>query len=425
MASPQPASPTRRSRGFSSSGRSDKSEKTHRSSGSGHKIHLTETAEEKHRRSLQTKADPMLAMSEAQPNLVALEKSNLGSLRSMQHKDQYGNVISMFLPVAVVLKYQKLTRAGEPDLSNPTRPRFERPLDTIRSFEAAIYGSYAAARPTSYAQQGEYNLGNSYDVSPVADLSAGDDATTPGDYSRRSSYYNPHSHSHNRQYSDRGYPNRPNYSRPNSYHDNGNGHYNGGGPSESYYPYNQGGGRRPRQHHRGHSGHPSYAEQQNGYSQNGYGQNGYYKSSDNVTVASPSGSGSTPDQWANSTDPSSINSSLDQFQQQQQLQQQQQEQAMAESYGFQGFGAGPSIDEETFAGHAAGKAPYGQAQTQDQAPAPPAHDPNAGGPVGGTPLVAGRRHLQRKSMHQPQQSVSSDAGDKRKSWFKRRFSKNN
>lgn len=26
----------------------------------------------------------------------------------------------------------------EPDLSNPTRNRWERPLDTIRSFEAAI-----------------------------------------------------------------------------------------------------------------------------------------------------------------------------------------------------------------------------------------------------------------------------------------------
>ncbi|KAL4926956.1 uncharacterized protein BDV17DRAFT_268330 [Aspergillus undulatus] len=314
----------------------------------------------------------------------------MGSLRSMQHKDQYGNIIS------------------EPDLSNPTRPRFERPLDTIRSFEAAIYGQYASNR-MSYAQTGE-------DVPP-----------TPGDYSRRSSYYNPYSHGHNRQYSDRGYPNsRPNYSRPNSYYDNGNGYYNGGGPSESY-PYNQGGGRRPRQHHRGHSDHPSYTNQQNGhgYPQNGYAQNGYYKSSDNVTVASPSGSGSTPDQWANSTDPSSINSSLDQFQQQQQLQQQQQQeqQAIAESYGFQGFGAGPNINEQTFASNAAGKAPYGQAPT----PAPPVHDPNAGGPVGGPPLVAGRRHLQRKSMHQPQQSVSSDAGDngnKRKSWFKRTFSKN-
>lgn len=35
----------------------------------------------------------------------------------------------------------------EPDLTNPTRHRWERPLDTIRGFEAAIYkdeyrGSY-------------------------------------------------------------------------------------------------------------------------------------------------------------------------------------------------------------------------------------------------------------------------------------------
>ncbi|KAL4810175.1 hypothetical protein BDV18DRAFT_53988 [Aspergillus unguis] len=376
MAAPQPTSPTppKRSRGFSSSGKSDRSEKTHRSSGSGNKIlHLTESAEEKHRRSLQTKADPMLAMNEAQPNLVALEKSNLGSLREMQHKDQYGNVIS------------------DPDLSNPTRPRFERPLDTIRSFEAAIYGQYAN-RPMSTAQ------------------------TDAGDYSRRSSYYNQYA-GHNRQYSDRGYPARPNnYSRPSSYADNGNGYYHGGGPSESYYPYNQNGGRRPRQHARNYSEQPSNYSQPSGY-QNGYAQNGY-KSSDNITAASPS-SGSA-DQWANSTDPSSINSSLDQFQQQQQLPQQQ-EQAMGESYGFSGFGAGPAINDQ----FVPGKVPYGQAQ----APAPPAHDPSAGGPVGGAPaqqpqLVAGRRHLQRKSLNQ---SVSSDAGDnstKRKSWFKRTFNKN-
>lgn len=380
MASPQPASP-RRSRGFSSSGRSERSEKTHRSSGSGNKVHLTESAEEKHRRSLQTKADPMLAMNEAQPNLVALEKSNIGSLRELQHKDQYGNVIV------------------DPDLSNPTRPRFERPLDTIRSFEAAIYGQYSG-RPGSYAQTVE--------------------ESTPGDYSRRSSYYNPYSNGQHRQYTDRGYPGRPNYSRPNSYIDNGNGYYNGGGHSEGYYPYNQNGPRRPRQHARGYSEQPSYSNQQNAYAQNGYAQNGYYKSSDNITVASPSGSGSTPDQWANSTNPSSINSSLDQFQQQQQIQQQQ-EQAMAESYGFQGFGAGPNINDQAFMSNAAGKTPYGQAP----APPPPAHDPNAGGPVGGAPLAAGRRHLQRKSVQQ--QSISSDAGDnstKRKSWFKRTFSKN-
>lgn len=32
--------------------------------------------------------------------------------------------------------------AADPDRSNPTRPRMERPLDTIRSFEAAIDGRY-------------------------------------------------------------------------------------------------------------------------------------------------------------------------------------------------------------------------------------------------------------------------------------------
>jgi hypothetical protein len=32
---------------------------------------------------------------------------------------------------------------ADPDKSNPTRSRWERPLDTIRSFEAAIDGGYS------------------------------------------------------------------------------------------------------------------------------------------------------------------------------------------------------------------------------------------------------------------------------------------
>lgn len=32
---------------------------------------------------------------------------------------------------------------ADPDKSNPTRNRWERPLDTIRSFEAAIDGGYS------------------------------------------------------------------------------------------------------------------------------------------------------------------------------------------------------------------------------------------------------------------------------------------
>lgn len=42
---------------------------------------------------------------------------------------------------------------ADPDLSNPTRPRLERPLDTIRSFEAAINGSYNNNR-ASYVKTG-------------------------------------------------------------------------------------------------------------------------------------------------------------------------------------------------------------------------------------------------------------------------------
>lgn len=34
--------------------------------------------------------------------VAALEKSNLGSLRAIQHKDQFGNVISMFFDSVLV-----------------------------------------------------------------------------------------------------------------------------------------------------------------------------------------------------------------------------------------------------------------------------------------------------------------------------------
>ncbi|OJJ53378.1 hypothetical protein ASPSYDRAFT_94586 [Aspergillus sydowii CBS 593.65] len=51
--------------------------------------------------------------------LVPGEVSTM-SLSGIQHLDRQGKVIS------------------DPDRSNPTRPRLERPLDTIRGFEAAI-----------------------------------------------------------------------------------------------------------------------------------------------------------------------------------------------------------------------------------------------------------------------------------------------
>ncbi|GKT42371.1 uncharacterized protein ColSpa_02552 [Colletotrichum spaethianum] len=119
----QPQSPHRRPRTFSF--QSNKSHKSHKSSGSHPKIDLHETHQEKEAKRLHSKADPTVAMSEAEPSAVqAMTKTSLAPLRAIQHKDTTGNPIS------------------EPDRSNPTRSRWERPLDTIRSFEAAIDGGY-------------------------------------------------------------------------------------------------------------------------------------------------------------------------------------------------------------------------------------------------------------------------------------------
>ncbi|KXG51733.1 uncharacterized protein PGRI_091260 [Penicillium griseofulvum] len=72
--------------------------------------------------SLQTKADPNMALHEQEPTAVNLQPGSRDafSLRSIQHKDRDGKIIT------------------DPDLSNPTRSRLERPLETIRSFDAAI-----------------------------------------------------------------------------------------------------------------------------------------------------------------------------------------------------------------------------------------------------------------------------------------------
>ncbi|EAL92731.1 hypothetical protein AFUB_040640 [Aspergillus fumigatus A1163] len=327
MAPSQTVASPRPSRGFSFGGRSDKSRRS--SNAGSNKISLKESSEEKHRRSLHTKADPTLAMSEAQPSTgcgprtvdSGLSKS-YAAQRPIWADYQYvltACAIGCNFPLTVfVIK-------ADPDLSNPTRPRFERPLETIRSFEAAIEGTYSS-RPVSWA-------------------------------------------------------------RTESYVDT----YNGQPQDNGYYPYNQGGGRRPRPN-------PRVYTDQTGYSNgsNGYAQHSYQKSVDNITAASGSG-GSHTDAWGNSTDPSSVNSSIDQLSQQLQ-------------YGQQGFNSQPNLN-----GYAPAP-PKPPVHSFNQAPA---FDPNAGGPVGGPPAAASapnRRQL-RKSVNM------SDTGDKRKSWFKRKFGK--
>ncbi|KAI0593396.1 hypothetical protein F4775DRAFT_597298 [Biscogniauxia sp. FL1348] len=136
--SQKPAGTRPRSRGFSF--RSDKSQK---SAGDNHphKADLHETSAEKEAKRLHGKADPRMALSEIEPGTSAgapslpvqippsMQAQVAGEvatvpLRAIQHKDANGNPIT------------------EPDRSNPTRSRWERPLDTIRSFEAAIDGGY-------------------------------------------------------------------------------------------------------------------------------------------------------------------------------------------------------------------------------------------------------------------------------------------
>ncbi|POS87599.1 hypothetical protein EPUL_001187 [Erysiphe pulchra] len=103
-----------------------RSSHSRKSSTSASKVILHESHEEKEAHRLQSKADPSMAIVEVEPSEVASDtKITIAPIRAIQHRDNYGNLIT------------------EPDRSNPTRNRWERPLDTIRSFEAAIDGSYS------------------------------------------------------------------------------------------------------------------------------------------------------------------------------------------------------------------------------------------------------------------------------------------
>ena len=67
MASPHSGSSPRRSRGISF-----RSDRSHNSGDSGSKLSRLESHDEKARRNLHTKADPLIAMSEAQPSAFVL-----------------------------------------------------------------------------------------------------------------------------------------------------------------------------------------------------------------------------------------------------------------------------------------------------------------------------------------------------------------
>ncbi|GME66376.1 Transcription factor [Neofusicoccum parvum] len=341
--------------------KSDRSDKSH-GSDKYHKPKVTdlhETHEEKHKRHLSgnTKANPNAAMEEAQPIAEALKASTLGSLRAMEHKDVDGSPIP------------------EPDLSNPTRSRWERPLDTIRKFEAQIDGEYKRRQTRT-------------DLESNADFS--------GYTSRRSSYYGGNG---NNRYS--------------SSTANGSGYYAGRNPAS------------PRPVEDPYQPTPIAAPGRNRFGQrvqqdmmpprppvHGQGMypgHSYQQSRDTVNTGYSNSSG---EPWGNSTDPSSENSSIERMPAQKQPD-------LGEQYGFNGFGGNPIAEEYDYNNNE-----YDQ---QNYAPAPAVgngayYNQNQGAPP--VPSKMGDGPPQQPITAAPaRRPVMNGDGEKRKSWFKRRFSK--
>ncbi|KAH7087141.1 hypothetical protein FB567DRAFT_60170 [Paraphoma chrysanthemicola] len=346
--------------------RSDKSNELQptKSRQSKHERKVSESEKRKTHYDPSTKANPNAAMNEAQPIAAALEKPTLQSLRSFQHKDSQGNDIV------------------DPDLSNPTRSRWERPLDTIKSFEAAIDGEYRRRAQSMRADQTDVMSGYN---------------------SRRSSYYGGHEQN---RYSRASYYGHRQPGRDSNY-ENGDGF---GGPV--------GGPQRMRYGNRMQSD-PGWNNRQSSYNSphNVYPMNGLQQSRDTVNTNGSNGSHSD---GPYSNDPSSDNSSFERAVPVQRPQPPPQ-QDLGQQYGFNGFGQGPQMDQY-------GQGPSGgngyfpppQNNMQNGPPPPPKHAAQAApirlnGSGASPPADTGRGKVLTKN--------GGGGDDKRKSWFKRRFSK--
>ncbi|SPN96960.1 uncharacterized protein DNG_00478 [Cephalotrichum gorgonifer] len=371
----QPIAPRPRRGTGSFSFHSDKSNKSNRQS----VARASETSAEKESHRLHSKADPTMAMNEAEPSYVAAtERSMLAPLRSIQHKDMFGN------PIA------------EPDRSNPTRSRWERPLDTIRSFEAAIDGpsGRGAAPSTRPGSEMEWNRRGSYYASrtnvpsrpPSIYSMAGNIPRYPQD-----AYYGNRSASQLDLKSSPGA--RDSYhemSQQGSYtHNNGGGGYGGyNAGNGGLYPGRQNGSRPP---------------QNAQYNQNQRDPNGVYpiqhrdRSYETVTSAA-SGSGSGGDQGSYRTDPSSSdNNSLNRASPPKPS-------PPTNDYGI-GFNGAATYQPAAFSVGAGGNAARSTIQKK---PVP--------GAMAGNPPVPPKSQALGSSAQEP------EAG-KRKSWLFRRFSK--
>ena len=160
-------------------------------------------------------------------------------------------------------------------------------------------------------------------------------------------------------------------------------------------------------------------------SQGIYPSNGFQQSYDTVHTAS--GSHAT-DQWGNSTDPSSENSSIDKIAPVPKPE-------SAETNGFNGFGGppqfpGPILEEHGHDGPAYGQPGYGRShvgvgggyQGNGGLPTPPPHAYNKGNSPR-VPIKLGNSNG--TSSPTSPNSPRTDNSEKRKSWLKRTFSKKN
>lgn len=309
------------------------------------------------------KADPNAAMNESQPIAAALEKPTLQSLRSFQHTDTDGNPIT------------------DPDLSNPTRSRWERPLDTIRSFEAAIDSEYKRRAHTVRDSTTEVMSGYN---------------------SRRSSYYGGGGHHDQGRFSQAsGYYGTRQAARD-SWQDNGHGM---GGPV----------GGPPRARYNRMQADPGWNRypQGNGNGNGVYPVQGYQQSRDTVNTNGSNGSHSEP----YSTEPSSDNSSIERAAGM--------KPDLGEQYGFQGFGPGVKLDQyqngmgPSNNGYAVQR-PNGTLNYGAPPPVPMKQGPP---PAGNKPIKLTSSNEGPANGDGRPNVLQRQSTEKRKSWFKRRFSK--
>lgn len=329
--------------------------------------------------------------------------------------------------------------SAEPDKSNPTRYRWERPLDTIRSFEAAIDGGYSRQNSycsaylpaTSGIRSVLYPVGGLL-LRPYANR-APTDENDSGNFSRRGSYFTQNNNSAR-------YPQDSYYGRPQShmytsasahdlrqnlharndnyydqgYNNNGGGYGNGNGSRQRYSRIQS-----DSQIH-------SHMNQMNG-------QNNIYPVPSNhrsyETVASGAGSsGASAEPAGYQTDPtSSDNSSIER-------RQSPSKSSMMMGQGYQGYsgyqnGGYPSGGYSGYNGGIPKRvSPPIQLSSgpmrQQQPPMNQMGQTQSGAPIAPTHSVISKKPIGASQPSTPTPAAPA-APEKRKSWLSKRFSRQN